>query len=109
MVPRAAWGRSYPHRPAGHRDAAAARRYVDRQPARAAEILALQDRYARGRLDDAERTQISAEPGGRGAGGRVLEDAAGRERIARVQEVGLLAPDERDRGPVASRHQASEA
>ena len=71
--------------------------------------IALVDRDRRGRRDGAELAQVAAERRGGGAGGRVLDDAAGRERVAGAEAVGALAVDELDRRPVAGGHQRAEA
>ena len=72
--------------------------YVDEQVAGAAHVLALADADPGRPLDQAQGAQIAAERGGRGAGGRVLHDAADRERVAgvEVEAVRGLAPDQMD-------------
>src|SRR5687767_9986993 len=97
------------YRCAGDADAAVARGDRDRQEARAAELDALVDRDRPGHRDGAELTQVAPERRGRGARGRVLYYAAGRERVAGAEAVGALAVDELDRRPVAGGHQGGEA
>ena len=84
-------------------------RDLDREQARAAELDALVDRDRGGDLDEAELAQVAAERGGGGPGGRVLDDAAGRERVARAERRRRRAVHELHRGPVARGHQRAEA
>ena len=58
---------------------------VDQQPAGPPEVLALEDRHRRRRLDEAQLAQVGAERGSRRAGRGILDDAARRERVARVE------------------------
>ncbi len=52
--------------------------------------------------------QVVAERGGRGAGGRVLDDAADRERVAGVERRRVLAVDEVDGDQVVVEHELLE-
>ena len=52
------------------------------------------DRHRGGDLDEAELAQVAAERGGGGARGRVLDDAAGRERVARAERGRVDAVDQ---------------
>ena len=72
-------------RRAGDVDLRAVGVQVDEQPAGPPHVLALEDRHRGGRLDEPALAQVGAERGGRGAGGRVLDHAARRERVARVE------------------------
>ena len=81
---------------------------LDRQQARAAHVDALVDGDRRGRRDEALVSQVGAERGGRRAGRGVLDDAADRERVARVEGVLVLAVDEVDRRQVVGEHQLLE-
>src|SRR4051812_37959079 len=91
-----------------HVDAAAARWDVDRHAPRSAEVLTLEHRDRRRRLDDAELAQVATERGSRGARSRILELSARRERVARVEEILRLTVNELQRRPAARGHEPSE-
>ena len=61
-----------------------------------------------GGVDELELAQVGAERGGRRAGRRVLDDAADRERVARVEGGLVLAVDEVDGDQVVGEHQLLE-
>ena len=52
--------------------------------------------------------QVRAEGGGRRARGRVLDDAADRERVARAERVRALAVNEVDRRQLVGEHRPLE-
>ena len=56
--------------------------------------------------DLAALAQVGAQGSRGGARGRVLDDTADRERIARPEPVGRLAPDELERRQVGARASA---
>ena len=76
-----------------------------RQQARPAHLDALDDLERRRRDDLAPLAQVRAERGRGGAGRRILDHAADRERVTRPESAGGLAPDELERRQVMGEHQ----
>src|SRR5664279_3934927 len=94
---------------AGDVDAAAfRRRNGHRQEARPALVVALVDGHLRWWGDQVELAQVAAERRGGGTGRGVLDDPARRERVARMEDVSSLPPDQVDGGPAPLGHQVAQ-
>src|SRR5438128_180340 len=78
----------------GYLDLGGFRIDVDEQLAGTSHVLALQDRHARWRFDRAELTKIGAKGCGCCTCSGILDNAADRERVARVECISILPPDE---------------
>src|SRR5689334_23067392 len=105
---RSSAGRYLDRGPA-HFDATASGRDGHLQATRPAHVLALEYEDRGRRIDQPELAQVAAERSRRGAGCRVLDRAARRERVARVEQLVGLAVDELHRRPVAREHELLQA